>query len=85
MGNGKIEKNPLQLLTQYNNLKKVYVEDVQSFSSRFMKVYNVIPEQVKPPPGATQLHYTYAFDSDFALLLRERRSCTLTDMMDDVI
>lgn len=51
------KKNPLQLLTQYNSLKRDVVETVQEFSTRFMKVYNAIPDQVKPPLGAAQLHY----------------------------
>jgi hypothetical protein len=50
-----------------------------------MKVYNSILDQVKPPPGAAQLHYADAFESEFALLLRERRSTSLTDMMNDAI
>lgn len=79
------KKNPLQLLTQYNSLKRDVVETVQEFSTRFMKVYNAIPDQVKPPLGAAQLHYVDAFSSDFALLLRERRYATLVDMMNDTI
>jgi hypothetical protein len=50
-----------------------------------MKVYNAIPGQVKPPLVASQLHYVDAFSSDFSLLLRERRSVTLADMMNDSI
>jgi hypothetical protein len=46
-------------------------------------MYNSIPSDLKPPPGASQLQYVDAFDSDFALLLRKRRSTTLTDMMND--
>jgi hypothetical protein len=79
------KKNPLQLLTQYNNIKRSPNETVQEFSTRFMKVYNSIPTEVKPPPGAAQLRYVDSFDSDFALLLRERRSNTLDDMMSDAI
>ena len=48
-----------------------------------MKFYNSIPTEVKPPPGAAQLQYDDSFDSDFALLLRERRYNTLYDMMSD--
>jgi hypothetical protein len=44
------KKNPLQLLTQYNNIKISPNETVQEFSTRFMKVYNSIPMEVKPPP-----------------------------------
>jgi hypothetical protein len=50
-----------------------------------MKVYNSIPNQVKPSLGASQLHYTDAFKSKFTLLLRERRSTSLNDMMNDAI
>jgi hypothetical protein len=50
-----------------------------------MKVYNSIPIEVKPPPRVAQLRYVDSFDSDFALLLRERRSTSLDDMMSDAI
>jgi hypothetical protein len=79
------KKNPLQSLTQYNNLKRLLVETIKEFSTRFMKVYNSIPDQVKPTPGATQLHYADAFDIEFTFLLRERRSTYLNDMMNDAI
>jgi hypothetical protein len=49
------KKNPLQLLTQYNNIKISPNEIVQEFSSRFMKLYNSIPTKFKPPLGAAQL------------------------------
>jgi hypothetical protein len=58
---------------------------VQEFSTRFMRVYNSIPAEVQPPPKATQLRYTDSFDSDFSLLLRERRSANLDAMMSDAI
>ena len=77
--------NSLQLLTQYNNLKIRVSESVQDFSTRFMRTYESIPAYVKPPPWATKLHYADAFDSEFILLLRERRSSSLEDMMDDAI
>ena len=48
-------------------------EYVQDFSARFMRTCESIPTDVKPPPGAAKLHYADAFDSEFTLLLRERR------------
>ena len=51
----------------------------------FIKVYNVIPTQFKPPPGAAQLQCVEAFDSDFSLWLSKIRSVSLADMMYDVI
>lgn len=58
---------------------------MQDFSTRFMRTYDSIPADVKPPPSATKLHYADAFSSEFTLLLRERRSVSLIDMMDDAI
>ena len=78
-------KDSLHLLTWYNNLKRGPIEYVQDFSSRFMRSYDSIPADVKPSLGAAKLHYVDAFSSEFTLLLRERRSVSLTDMMDDAI
>ena len=58
---------PLQILSQYNNLKKGNFEYVHEFSSRFMRVYNSIPGDIKPLVGATKLHYANAFESGFSL------------------
>jgi hypothetical protein len=66
-------------------MKRSPDETVQEFSAKFMKIYNAIPDEVKPPPKAAQLRYVDSFESDFTLLLRERRSATLDDMMTDAI
>jgi len=50
-----------------------------------MKVYNAIPAQFKPPPGSAQLQYAEAFDSEFTLLLCERKSASLADMMNEAV
>ena len=43
---------------------------MQDFSTRFMRTYDSIPVDVKPPPSVAKLHYADAFSSDFTLLLR---------------
>jgi hypothetical protein len=43
------KKNLLQLLTQYNNMKKSPEEIVQEFSTHFLKVYNSIPQNSSCP------------------------------------
>ena len=68
------------MLSQYHNLKKGGFEYVHEFSSRFMRVYNSIPADIKPLVGAAKLHYVDSFDGDFALLLRERKSARLPSM-----
>ena len=83
LGKWERKKNSLHLLTQYNNLRRASNESVQDFSYRFKKTYNAIPADVKPPPSVAKLHYANAFSSEFTLLLRERRSVSLEDMMDD--
>ena len=50
-----------------------------------MRVYNSIPTDIKPSPGAAKLHYAHAFDNYFALLLRERNSNTLLTMFTDTL
>ena len=83
LGKWERNKNSLHLLTQYNNLRRNPNESVQDFSYKFKKTYDAIPTDVKPPPGAAKLHYADAFSSEFTLLLRERRSVSLEDMMED--
>ena len=74
------KQNPLQFLSQYNSLKKGGFESVHEFSSRFMRVYNSIPEDIKPSPAVAKLHYDGDFDNDFAFSLRERKSTSLAAM-----
>jgi hypothetical protein len=79
------KNNPLQLLMQYNIMKRALEETMQEFLTYFMRVYNSIPVEVQPPPRAVQLQYANSFDSDFSLLLRERRYENLDSMMSDTI
>ena len=67
-------------MSQYNTLKKGGFESVHEFSSRFMRVYNSIPEDIKPSTAVAKLHYAGSFDNDFAFSLRERKSTTLAAM-----
>ena len=52
------------------------------FNKRFNCMYNKILDEVKPTTIFVELTYASDFDSDFCLLLRERRCATLTDMQD---
>ena len=45
-----------------------------------MRVYNSIPTEIKPIVGVAKLRYEEAFDNEFYLLLRERKSDNLPDM-----
>jgi hypothetical protein len=50
-----------------------------------MRFYNLIPTEVQPPPRVVRLRYADSFDSDFALILRERKYANLDTMMNDAI
>ena len=71
------KKNPLQILAEYNTLKRNTNESVQEFTTRFNKIYHSIPDNIKPPPGLALLHYLGSFDPDMAYQLRERNPSTL--------
>ena len=43
-------------------------------------MYNRMPVEVRPTPASAMITYAKAFDSQFCLLLRERRSASLADM-----
>ena len=64
-----MNKNPLQTLSEYNNLKREPNESVQDFTSRFNRVYNSIPNEIKAPPGLALFHYPDGYDQDMAYQL----------------
>lgn len=43
-------KNPLQMLAEYNTLKRNPNETVQEFTIRFNQIYISILDNMKPPP-----------------------------------
>jgi hypothetical protein len=66
-------------------LRKKTFESVLEFIQIFNKRYHKISAEVTPSQLATKVTFAGAFDSDFTLLLRERRSTTLAGMQDDAI
>jgi hypothetical protein len=78
-------KDHLYYLTEFGALRKKNSETVLEFTQRFNKLYNKIPAEVKPSQPATKVTFVGAFEPDFSLLLRERRSVDLTKMQDDVV
>jgi hypothetical protein len=48
-------------------------------------LHNKIPAEVKPSQPAAKVTFAGAFDPDFSLLLRERRSLDLSKMQDDAV
>jgi hypothetical protein len=79
------KKYHLYYLTKFRALRKKTSETVLDFIQIFNKLYHKIPAEVKPSQPAAKVTFAGAFDSDFALLLRERRATTLEGMQYDAI
>ena len=58
----KIKKNPLQILSEYSNLKRNTGESVQDYCTRFNSVYNALPPNMKPPLGLALAKLPEGFD-----------------------
>jgi hypothetical protein len=67
-------------ITEFGSLKRKEGESVSDFSKRFNKMYNKIPIEIKPTEASAKITYASAFDPDFFLLLRERRTTSLAHM-----
>ena len=49
------KKDPRRCFSQFYSIRREESESFQEFSDRFMKVYNDIPSDFKPPPKISQL------------------------------
>ena len=70
----------LYYIIKFGALKRKSNESVTNFTKPFNKMYGKIPTEIKPAETLEKLTYVNAFDADFSLLLRERRSPTLANM-----
>ena len=75
-----MRKDPLQILSEYENNKRNVGESVQDYCIRFISVYNAIPANIKPPRGSDLIKFPDGFDPDMAYQLRERDPGILEDM-----
>jgi hypothetical protein len=64
-----------------NKTSELVLEFIQIFNN----LYHKIPTEVKPSQLAAKVTFVGDFDSDFSLLLRERRSTILVGMQYDAI
>jgi len=76
----EVKKNPLQILSEYEHIKRNAGEFVQDYCIRFNSIYNAIPDHIKPPMGLALIKFLDGFDTDMAYQLRERDLATLEDM-----
>jgi hypothetical protein len=76
------KKDFLYYITEFGSLKRKEGESVSDFSKRFNKMYKKIPDEIKPTKTMEKITYASDFDSEFCLLLRERRLPSLVQMQD---
>ena len=68
----ELKKNPLQILSEYENIKRNVGESVQDYCVRFNAVYNAVPTNLKHPMGLALLKFLDGFNADMAYNLREQ-------------
>lgn len=76
----EVKKNPLWILSKYDNNKQNVGESIQDYCVRFNFVYNAIIDHITPPMGLALIKFPYGFNIDMAYQLRERDPATLEDM-----
>jgi hypothetical protein len=81
----EVKKNPLQILSEYENIKRNQGETVQDYCTRFNNLYNAIPTEIKPPQGLELIKFHDGFDADMLYQLREINAATLEDMQKIVV
>ena len=67
-------RDHLYYITEFSNLKRENGEYVSNFTKRFNNMYRKIPTEIKTTNTSARITYANAFDSDFFLLIKERRS-----------
>jgi hypothetical protein len=81
----EVKKNPLQILSEYENIRRNQGETVQDYYTRFNNLYNAILADIKPPQGLALIKFPDGFNADMSYQLRERNSTTLEDMQKSAI
>ena len=67
---------------EFRNLRIENGKSVSNFTKRFNKMFSKIPAEIKPTDTLAKITYANDFDSEFCLLLIERRSASLSLMQD---
>ena len=67
-------------MIEFWSLKRKMGNSIPYFMKRFNKFYQIIPIDISPSQATTKISFVGAFEPDFAIVLRERRSPTLVNM-----
>lgn len=81
----EVKKNPLQILSENENIKRNAGESVEDYCVRFIVVYNAISDNIKPLMGLALLKFLDGFDANMAYQLWECDPTTLEDMQKNIV
>jgi hypothetical protein len=76
----EVKKNPLQILSEYKNIRRNQRETIQDYCIFFNNIYNAIMADRKPPQGLALIKFPDGFDADMSYQLIERNYATLKNM-----
>ena len=65
------KKNPLQILFEFESIKRAPNETIQDYCTKYNSIYNAIPPNLKPPLDYVLIKLLDGFDTDIAYQLRE--------------
>jgi hypothetical protein len=80
-----VKKNPLQILSKYENIRRNQGETMHYYCVHFNNIYNEIPTDIKPPQGLSLIKFPDGFDVDMPYQLRERNYVTIEDMQKSAV
>jgi len=75
------KKNPLQILSKYDNIIRAPNESVQDYCTRFNSIYN----NIRPPLDLSLIKFPDGFDTATVIPIRERNPETLEQMQSNVV
>jgi len=81
----EVNKNPLHILSEYENIIRNQGEMVHDYYICFNNLYNAIQADIKPLQGLELIKFPYGFDVDMSYQLRERNFVTLEDMQKSAV
>ncbi len=70
-------------LADFYALKRERGEALSIFNRRFYSIYHDMPLKVRPIGTAAMIHYVMCLHSELALLLLERESSSLVQLLED--
>lgn len=75
----EVKNIPLQILAEYESLRRAPGETIQDYCTRFNNVYSSIPTTIQPPPRLALIWFPDGFDVDMSYQTRDINPSTLEE------